>query len=152
MLLIFPFNMLSSYIGFKEAVYFKQKFSRKLLFSKTLKVISLSSALYWIAAISIYITKNISEVYVNLEILIGCYCLITAKFAYSLASSAMGALGSEKEIWGANIFSALVIVPSYLSAATHPNLFTIENIIWLFSTLWATRTIIFIIYLGNKNV
>lgn len=151
MFLIFPFNILSSYIGLKEGIYFKKEFSKKILLKKIIRATAISTTAYAAVATTTYAFKDELDLYVTSEVIIACLLLTTTKTIYSLASSAMGATGTPRSIWLSNIISGAIIITTYTLSMLNAASLSIEGIIWMFSTLWITRTIIFMAFIGGKH-
>lgn len=151
MFLIFPFNIISSYIGLKEAIYFKKEFNKKIFIKKLLNSAFTSALAYAAIATATYTLKDTLEVKLSVETIISCLILTTIKTTYSIASSAMGAIGSAKKIWYSNILSGAAIIPIYALSSAHASLLSIEKIIWVFALLWGVRTAIFVFFLRKNH-
>lgn len=152
MIVIYPFNMIASYVGFKEAVSFKTKFSSSLIKQKSWNLLVKITILFILFSGSLYIVSpliNLNTTYLNMLL---SYVLVCTKCIYSIFSSVMGSRASASEIWKANLYSAFAIAIIIGIYSTIDYEISIESLLALFIILWASRTIIFItLVLSKKN-
>ncbi|MCK1793686.1 hypothetical protein [Pseudomonas violetae] len=152
MILIYPFNMIASYIGFREAVIFKTNFSKNLIRQKAWKLLIKISFLFLLFGGCVYSLSS----FINLKLtwlnMLLCYLLICTKCIYSIFSAVMGSRASASEIWKSNLFSAAAIIAIsgiYFSLSQEV---TLNSLLSLFIALWASRTIIFTyMVFSNEN-
>lgn len=147
MIVIFPFNMIASYLGFKEAIHFKNSFSRRVLFAKTKNVFGVVSVLFMLTTVLLIVVREAISLSLNAWLIFGSYILVLSKCLYSLLSAAMGSLAKSKDIWGANLTSGAAIVLILAVAASFVRIDQIIDIVWLFSVLWMARSLCFLFYL-----
>lgn len=150
---LFPFSLFQSYIGFKEIVSFKKKFSINLLNYKIINVLK-SSFIFSIILIFIFYVIDYFgfynlEISSNLNIIIPLIILGNIKMVYSLLSSAIGALSNDKMLYKINlksIFSFILICP-LMFYYSNTILLTIVFVI----ILWLVRCIIWYMELNNRS-
>lgn len=152
MIIIYPFNMIASYIGFKEAVFFKTNFSSSLIKQKSWNVLVKITILFLLFGGSLYIVSPLINLNVTWLNMLLSYALVCTKCIYSIFSSVMGSRASAGEIWKANLYSAaaIVITIGVYSASNYET--SIDSLLALFIILWASRSAIFItMVLSKKN-
>ena len=149
---LFPFSLFQTYIGFKEIVSFKKKFSISLLNDKIFKVLK-SSFIFSLMLIFVFYLIDYFGLYnleisSNLNIIIPLIILGNIKMVYSLLSSAIGALSNDKMLYKINfksILSLMLICPvMYFYSSTL--LITILFVI----ILWLIRCIIWYAELNKR--
>ena len=150
---MFPFSLFQAYIGFKEIVSFKKKFSIDLLNYKIFSVLK-SSFIFSVMLIFIfyfidYIGFYNLEISSNLNIIIPLIVLGNIKMVYSLLSSALGALSDDKMLYKINLKSilSLMLICPVIFFYSNTLLVTILFVI----TLWLIRCIIWYIELSKIN-
>lgn len=142
MIVIYPFNMIASYVGFKEAIFFKKNFSAELVKNKAWHLFSRISALFIIFAVCVYLTSPLTHLKVTWLNMALSYVLVCTKCIYSIFSSIMGSRASAHQIWRSNFYSA-VFIAAIITAFIAINITTINSLLALFIILWSSRTIIF---------
>ena len=150
---LFPFSLFQTYIGFKEIVSFKKKFSISLLNDKIFKVLK-SSFIFSLMLIFIFYLIDYFKLYnleisSNLNIIIPLIILGNIKMVYSLLSSAIGALSDDKMLYKINLKSiiSLMLICPLIFFYSNTLLVTILFVI----TLWLIRCIIWYIELSKIN-
>ena len=150
---LFPFSLFQSYIGFKEIVSFKKKFSINLLNYKIINVLK-SSFIFSIILIFIFYVIDYFgfynlEISSNLNIIIPLIILGNIKMVYSLLSSAIGALSNDKMLYKINILSimSLLLICPLMFHYSDTILQTIVFVI----ILWLIRCIIWYMELNNRS-
>ena len=150
---LFPFSLFQSYIGFKEIVSFKKKFSINLLNYKIINVLK-SSFIFSIILIFVFYLIDYFGLYnleisSNLNIIIPLIILGNIKMVYSLLSSAIGALSNDKMLYKINIQSimSLLLICPLMFYYSNTILLTIVFVI----ILWLVRCIIWYMELNNRS-
>jgi len=152
MILIFPFNMIASYIGFREAVFFKTNFSSPLIKQKAFKVLAKITILFLLFGGIVYLIAPSINLKLTFLTMLLSYLLVCTKCIYSIFSSVMGSRASASDIWKANLYSAAAIISIIGIYAVMDHEISINSLLALFIALWASRTIIFInMVLSKKN-
>ena len=141
---LFPFMLFQSYIGFKEIIVFKKDFSQKMLNDKIVLAQKYSLCFSIVLIISLCLIEYLNiydlQILLNLDIIIPLIILGNIKVIYSLLSSALGAVASDKmliEINIKSIFSIFLIMPCIYYFA-----FNISITIFFIITLWLIRSLI----------
>ena len=150
---LFPFSLFQTYIGFKEIISFKKKFSIGLLNHKIFKVLK-SSFIFSLMLIFVFYLIDYFGLYnleisSNLNIIIPLIILGNIKMVYSLLSSATGALCNDQMLYKINlksILSLMLICPA-IFFFSNTLLITILFVI----TLWLIRCIIWYVELTKIN-
>ncbi|WP_413705340.1 hypothetical protein [Pseudomonas sp. Pseusp16] len=143
MILIFPFNMIASYVGFREAIFFKNKFSADLIKRKAWSLFVKITILFVIFGGCVYFLSPLINLKTTWQNMTLSYFLVCTKCIYSIFSSVMGSRATAKEIWTSNIYSAVAIIAITAIFIMLDNDITINSLLMLFIVLWASRTIIF---------
>lgn len=143
MIVIYPFNMIASYVGFREAIYFKTNFSTSLIKRKITGLFIKITILFTIFSGCIYLTSPLTHLSVTWSNMTLSYLLVCIKCIYSIFSALMGSRATAAEIWRSNILSAISIaVITVIFIQTNDSV-TINSLLALFSILWLSRTLIF---------
>jgi hypothetical protein len=143
MILIFPFNMIASYVGFREAIFFKNNFSADLIKRKAWSLFLKITILFVIFGGSVYSLSSLISLNVTWQNMALSYILVCTKCIYSIFSSVMGSRATAREIWTSNLYSAAAIIAITAIFIALDNDITINSLLALFIILWASRTIIF---------
>ncbi|MNC01636.1 hypothetical protein D3C75_489900 [compost metagenome] len=143
MILIFPFNMIASYVGFREAIFFKNNFSANLIKRKAWNLFLKITIIFIIFGGAVYSLSPLINLKVTWINMILSYVLVCTKCIYSIFSSVMGSRASAKEIWTSNLYSAAAIIAITATFIALDNNITINSLLALFIILWSSRTIIF---------
>lgn len=143
MIVIYPFNMIASYIGFKEAIYFKTDFSVNLVTQKIVSIFVKITAIFIAFGLCIHLAAPLTHLIVTWQNMILSYALICIKCIYSIFSAIMGSRASAKEIWLSNVYSAISITIISAAFITTNSSITINSLLALFAALWLSRTLIF---------
>lgn len=151
MILVMPFNMIAAYIGFKEATAFKLNFSKSLLFQKAFSCTAKISAAFMLAVIAVFPVSGFIDLELSLSSVAATYLLVATKCFYSLFSAAMGARGSAKEVWFANILSVVLLGTIFVVYVEMFKVDSIESILWLFVLLWVSRLASYYSVLSRKK-
>ena len=150
---LFPFSLFQTYIGFKEIVSFKKKFSINLLNYKIFKVLKysfiFSLMLIFIFSLIDYFKLYNLEISSNLNIIIPLIILGNIKMVYSLLSSAIGALADDKMLYKINLKSILSLMLFCPVIFFYSN--TLLITILFFTALWLIRCMIWYIELSKIN-
>lgn len=142
MIVIYPFNMIASYVGFKEAIFFKKNFSADLVKNKAWRLFLKITVLFIIFGGCVYLTSPLTHLKVTWLNMTLSYVLVCTKCIYSIFSSIMGSRASANQIWSSNLYSAVIII-AIITAFIAINDTTINSLLALFIILWSSRTIIF---------
>ena len=141
---LFPFMLFQNYIGFKEIIVFKKDFSQKMLNDKIVLAQKYSLCFSIVLIISLCLIEYLNiydlQILLNLDIIIPLIILGNIKVIYSLLSSAVGAVASDKMLIDINIksiFSIFLIMPCIYYFA-----FNISITIFFIITLWLIRSLI----------
>ncbi|WP_133160930.1 hypothetical protein [Pseudomonas laurylsulfativorans] len=143
MILIFPFNMIASYIGFREAIFFKTNFSNNLFIHKTRTLLIKITTAFFLFGGCIYLISPLIELKITWLNMLLSYFLVSIKCIYSLLSSVMGSRASAKDIWKSNIYSATAIIAIFAIFSTLSYDITTNSLLTLFIALWLSRAVIF---------
>ena len=143
MIVIYPFNMIASYVGFKEAVYFKTDFSVNLVIQKIVNLFIKITAMFILFGLCIHLAAPLTHLIVTWQNMLLSYALICIKCIYSIFSAIMGSRASAKEIWSSNFYSAISIIIISLIFITTNSSITINSLLALFTILWLSRTLVF---------
>ncbi|CAA0124449.1 Uncharacterised protein [BD1-7 clade bacterium] len=140
-LLILPFSIVSSYVGFKEIVRLKKEYSRRKFYSKTLIIVLLVALLFSAWYLALYFASPFLELELEGAYFIPCLILVCVKCGYSMFSSLFGLKASASQMLRANIstliaMSSAFIMPFYFQV-------TFVNVICLFAGFWILRLIAF---------
>lgn len=143
-IILYPFNQLQAYIGFKQINYFKDRQNLTKLnkgIKKTL-IFSLLVALIMIF-IAIILDNTILDikVYDNLILIFFFLFWGVIKLIYALLSSAMGAQGTANAIYKVNLVTAISIVFVFLILPFFS--ININMIIITLISIWLIRIIAF---------
>lgn len=150
MFLIFPLNMVCSYLGMKEGVYFKRHFNWGVFVGKLKESLSLVVVLYLTILFFCWMARDFLRLDFGLGMALACLVLAALKGMYAIASSAMGALGTLRQIWLSNLFSAAVIAPIFLLAYLLSEHISIEGVVWVFVLMWGFRVAAFVYYIRRS--
>ena len=138
---LFPFSLFQTYVGFKEIISFKNKFSIRLLKNKAILISKYSFFFSFFLFFSIFFIEHSGlynlNIKSNLDIILPLIFLGNIKVIYSLFSSAIGAISNNSMLININIksiFSLILILPCiyYFS-------FNISVTIIFIITLWIIR-------------
>jgi len=142
MYLVFPFNLLSAYLGFREAVEFRIRFSVRLLVTKTMLAIGLAALVFIPIAALVVALRDTLMVEIPPTALAMFFLLALIRCGYSITSAAMAALGSAKGILYANTASlgALTIGAGVLFVGTTATL-QIIDVLLVVVVVWLVRWI-----------
>ena len=137
---LYPFIFLSTYIGFKEIVAFKKIFTNVILKQKLIQTLIgavLFGFLYFIITI---IIQNLGmydlKISQNLPLIFALVFWGVVRTLAALLSSAMGAVGDQKDINKINIYSGALFLFLFLLI---PLLYTIIGVVILFIVIWVLR-------------
>jgi len=148
---LYPFLFFSTYIGFKELVAFKKTFTNVVLKQKliqTLRGTILLGFLYFIITI---IIQNMGiydlKISQNLPLILALVFWGVVRIIAALLSSAIGAVGDQKDLNKINIYSgALFLFLFFLIPLVH----TIFGVVILFIVIWVLRYSAFYFLLLKK--
>ena len=150
-LYLFPFMLFSTYIGFKELIFFKKFFSIQVFKKKLIRIFSIS-----ILAGFVYfmITVVIQEIGIydfrmseNRKLIFVLIIFGVIKITSSMLSAAMGATADVKDLKKINIFTIFLFVVLLI---TIPLCSSILNIVVLFIFIWVLRYSMYFILLLNQ--
>ena len=137
---LYPFLFLSTYIGFKELVAFKKTFTNVVLKQKliqTLRGTILLGFLYFIITI---IIQNMGiydlKISQNLPLILALVFWGVVRIIAALLSSAIGAVGDQKDLNKINIYSGALFLFLFLLI---PLVHTIIGVVILFIVIWVLR-------------
>jgi len=152
-LYLYPFTLFSTYIGFKELIFFKKEFDMPVFKKKLMKIIFFSilgGFLYFIITVAIEklgIYDFRISVYRKLIFVLIIFGII--KIVSSMLSAAMGASADVKDLKTINIFTILLFVALLIAL---PLCNTILSIVVLFIIIWVLRfSSYFIVLNRHKN-
>lgn len=109
-ILAFPFTLVASYLGFKEASIVKFSFNFKIYLSKIFFTFCVTFIIFslWFAIVSIF--EFIFKLEVNLESYIFLALLVTSKCCYSLVSAACTIHCSSNKLLFTNLINVLIFI------------------------------------------
>lgn len=141
MYLVFPFNLLSAYLGFREAVEFRSSFSARILVKKTLLAIGLAAAVFIPIAALIVALRDTLMIDIPPTALAMFFILAVVRCGYSITSAAMAALGSAKAILFANTASlgALLVGAGVLFVGATTGNLRITDVLLVVVLVWFVR-------------
>lgn len=101
-----PFNILSSYFGFRQAVRYRYECSSSHVRSDALRTIALATGLVAAWSALCYITRNLSGVSTDFTLWVLLGAVAVVRCGYSVLSAAMGVRGTAAAIYTANLLTA----------------------------------------------
>ena len=148
-ILIMPFGLVSSYFGFKEVVYFKEKFSRKDFYGKLLNVSIVVSILFSIWFVFLEIIKDIISLDLDFSYFIPSLLLSVIRCVHSIISSLFGVKAGPKDIRNANfiVICFILLVISLIKLGVI--LVSPLNVMYMMASIWAIRTLAFSLLIRN---
>lgn len=143
-LFIFPFSLLQSYVGFKELVTFKKKFSKNVLFQKIKSINLYGLGLAIILFVFVFLINESGlisvNIFDNLELIIAFLSVGLIKLNYSLISSVFGAVGEIKSIIRANAQS--LIISLLLLLLCYNKIESLFHVALVILALWIIRVVV----------
>jgi O-antigen/teichoic acid export membrane protein len=141
-IIIFPYNFLQGYFGFKYLSYYKTAENPSVLLKKNIKEVSMINILFTpliILVLVVLIQLNIVN-YVflkdNIFVVFLMFVIGITRLYYSIFSSIMGANASIKKIRFANLFSYLSLLIGIIVFLTFPSM---NSLVLIFCFLWFVR-------------
>ncbi|MGS0534538.1 hypothetical protein [Pseudoalteromonas sp. SaAl2] len=149
-LLIMPFSIISSYIGFKEVAalktcYIKTEFNKKVLLVTSGLLIAFS---VWFVALLVF--SSYLELTIELSYFLPCLIIVIVKSVYSLYSALFGLKGTAKQIQVSNLVTILAVVISLVFSCfiinEQPSL-----ILYTVAVVWFSRLLTFIFFVRHQS-
>ena len=141
---LFPFSLFQTYVGFKEIISFKKKFSFKLLNKRMNLIFRYSFVFSFILFFVVYLVEFFGiydlKIMYNLEIILSLIFLGNIKIIYSLLSSAIGAVSDDNMLVSINFKSILSII--IISPFIYFFSFNVFTTIVFVIILWIIRSFI----------
>lgn len=144
-ILIMPFSLISSYFGFKEVAYLKSEYVKEKFRKKTYQVALISSVLFTLWFIIIFLSSDILELELAGGMFIPALLLVVSKCVYSMFSSIFGLKAKAKDIQMANVITVILIF--FICLILLNIKVSIYDVILSISILWIGRCFIFLIYI-----
>ncbi|WP_396956738.1 hypothetical protein [Nitrosomonas sp.] len=150
-LVVFPFNLLGSYIGYVAARQFRDTLLPRQFFVFTLLILVGTgiAAMLW-SGLLVFVIGSEQIGLPDVSVLVWglIILLIEIKTAYALLSSATAVRASAKALFLANGFTIIVIIIAGISSYYWVT--STEQVILAFITVWASRYFSFIWTLKNQ--
>jgi len=150
-LYLYPFILVSTYIGFKELVAFKKEFDMFLFKKRLIRIIIfsiLSGSIYFIITL---VLERIGvydfRISAHIKLIFALMIFGVIKIISSLLSAAMGARADVKDLKKVNIFTIFLFVVLLISITLCSSML---NIVLLFIFIWVLRYSIYFILLLNQ--
>lgn len=144
-IIIFPYNFLQSYLGFKYVSDFKVTKKPIELLKRKVKEVTFISALYTpIILVGLLILTYLNIVdsdffYEHVFVVVLMFIIGIVRMFYSIFSSLMGTRGSLKKIKTSNLYSIASILVGISVFLFYPN---VNNLVIIFTFLWVIRSVI----------
>lgn len=144
-LLLFPINIITNYVGFKELIYIKRG---KLvgISNEIYKSITVTLLLYMSYSGALFLSKNVLSINFDLYVWGAVLIIVACKTPYAIYSSILGAKGNTVDIRSVNYISIFVLlvvcVITYLCKDIHVAIYAV-------SSAWIARVSLF--YLSAKK-
>ncbi len=144
-IIIFPYNFLQSYLGFKYVSAFKIASNPLVLLKTKVKEVTLISILFTpLILIGLLILVYMDIVnsgffYNHVVVVVMMFIIGIVRMYYSIFSSLMGTRSSLKKIRTSNIYSILTILVGCCLFVISPN---VNSLVLIFTLLWVFRTLI----------
>lgn len=143
-LFLFPFTLFQTYVGFKEIVSFKLKYSHNILLLKLKKIVLYGFLFACILFALAYVIDSLGlyslEILLNIKVILLLMLLGIIKMAYSLLSSAMGAICNNQMLYKINRDSIISII--LLSPFIYYFSFELSITLLFLICLWSIRCVI----------
>ena len=154
MVLIFPFNILSSYIGFKEVAFVKNNYNKEHFIKRMFGYSTALTSLFIIWYFVIYLFREFIQIELNYNVFFICVALVFVKSAYSMCSAAFGIKGKPRQIILANVQSLLILGLSLFYLFINKTEITVNLALSLTMFIFVTRYFIFLIFTlkGSNDV
>lgn len=136
-IVVSPFNIIASYLGFKEAVKYKESFSLSNLNKDIVKMFFIIVPVLLLWYFSLVFFKDLLNIEVDNSILYGLVFICFFRTIYSLFSSCMSVVLSGKNILILNLIFIVFCCLTY-SFTINVDL-TIQMSLWLINILWLLR-------------
>lgn len=132
-----PFNVLSTYFGFKEAVRYRRSYSRAGVRADALRAAAVTAALFLAWAALCYATRSISAVPFEAPLWAVLGVVAAIRCGYAVLSAAMGVRGSATAIYAANLLTAIgLLVYAYAAISTGAS---VVAIVAGYAGVWGVR-------------
>ena len=148
-LVVFPFNLLGSYIGYVAARHFREKLTLYHFLTLTLQTIigTFIAAIIWINLLEYFTTwLDLPSVSKFSWALIAI--LIVIKTAYALLSAATAVKAKAKALFLANGVTTMILI--LIGTFCYYYATSIEEVIMAFTLAWLSRYFLYIITLRNQ--
>lgn len=140
-LLVMPFSIISSYIGFKEVAMLKTRYIRTEFHKKVIQIGCGLAVIFtlWFAVVKIFSVHL--ELNIKMSYFFPCIAIVVIKSIYSLYSSLFGLKATGKQIQASNIISIIAV----LLCVGCAYLFINEPflILYLVAAVWFIRVLLF---------
>lgn len=148
-LIVAPFNILASYLGFKEAVKYKNSFSIDILHADLIKVayLTLPAILVW--GVGVILFYNVLKLEISFLSIIALLTICFLRCVYSLFSSCISVVLPGNKITYLNIAFLLLCICFYFIASQVS--LNLTSSIFLICLLWLSRIILIYIFLRSDN-
>ncbi|AAR35230.1 hypothetical protein KVP06_09330 [Geobacter sulfurreducens] len=139
----YPFVLISTYVGFKEMIYFKTHISMDIVRTKIIHAIKLGIALLLLITVMVTVVQlkyhNLSVTVYDAPLIIIMSITSVIRLIYSVLSSVMGAIGTSHAVLTSNIVSGVSVLVGTLIVIAY--LKSIIMIAFIFAVFWTIRTI-----------
>ncbi|MGP5157691.1 hypothetical protein [Pseudoalteromonas prydzensis] len=148
-LLIMPFSIISSYIGFKEVSALKTRYVQTEFNKKVLFVALGLSVFFSVWFIILLMLSDYLELAMELSYFVPCLTIVVVKSVYSLYSSIFGLKGSAKQIQISNLVTIVAVAISvaftYFFINEQPSL-----ILYTVAAVWLSRVFVFAFFVRHQ--
>ncbi|EWH08498.1 polysaccharide biosynthesis protein [Catenovulum agarivorans DS-2] len=148
-LLIMPFSIISSYIGFKEVAELKKRYVKSQFNKKVLLVGVTLSIVFTVWFLTLVCLREYLELPIKFSYFIPCITIVIVKSIYALYSSLFGLKGTARQIQISNLITVISvvfsIVVSYPLIIGQPTL-----VLYSVAAVWLTRIFVYAYFVRHQ--